>query len=176
MMSNDYTFDKTMAISKKINEIRGLLKELDNEDSTFLTESFDVCNEYLNLLEDKILPYCQSPMPPLEDGMFGIKIRVDEHGRPAPSSTSSLTPFVVVGDSLIYQSGGHDFADPKFLRYSKIIRLYDAKSFETVRNCYYKEQHNGIIDKREIWRDNSYRGEYKFYDDDGNDYENEYTD
>lgn len=166
MMSNDYTFDKTMAISKKIGEIRGLLKELDNDNSTFLTESFDVCNECLELLESEVLPYHQPPMPPLENGMFGIKVSIN----PYDCSEPRLTPFVVVGDSLIYQSGGYDFADPKLLQYSKIIRLYDVNNFDIVRHCYYKEQNNGVIDKREIWRDNSYRGEYKFYDEDEDDY------
>lgn len=161
MTSNNYTSDKAMAISKKINEIRGILKELDNEDSTFLTESFDYCNEYLDNLEDEILPYYQSPMPKLEDGMFGIRISIDQCGRPNPNS---LTPFVVIGDSLIYQSGGHDFANPERLRYSKIIRLYDAKNFDCVKKFFWIEQFNNVIDEHEVWRDNSYRGEYKFFD------------
>lgn len=161
MMNNNYTYDKVAAIIKKINEIRGILKELDNEDSTFLTESFDCCNEYLDNLEDEILPYCQSPMPKLKDGMFGIKISIDQCGRLNPNS---LTPFVVVGDKLIYQSGGYDIADPELLRYSKIIRLYDAKNFDSVKKYFWIDQFNNVIDKHEIWRDNSYRGEYKFFD------------
>lgn len=164
MMSNDYTFNKTMAISKKINEIRGLLKELDNDNSTFLTESFDVCNESLDLLESEVLPYHQPEMPPLENGMFGIKVGVNLYDDLGPR----LTPFVVVGDSIVYQSGGYDFANPKLLRYSKIIRLYKANNFDTVRSCFWKER-NGTVSSREIWRDTSFRGDYKFYDEDEDD-------
>lgn len=87
-------------------------------------------------------------------------------------SIKRLTPFVVVGDSIIYQSGGYDFANPKLMRYSKIIRLYKANNFDTVRTCFWKEC-NGTISNREIWRDNSYRGDYKFYDEDEDDH---YTD
>lgn len=168
MMSNDYTFDKTMAISKKINEIRGLLKELDNEDSAFLTESFDVCNECLDTLKDEILPYCQPKMPKLETGMFGLRISQDQYGRINPNT---LTPFVVVNDQLIYQSGGYDFVKPDLLRYSKIIRLYspNVKNFDSVRACYWREQNDYIADKKEIWRDNSCNGDYKFYDEDEDD-------
>lgn len=166
MTSNNYTSDKAMAINKKINEIRGILKELDNEDSTFLTESLESCNEYLDNLEDEILPYYQFPMPKLETGMFGIKISIDQCGRLNPNS---LTPFVVVGDKLIYQSGGYDISKPELLRYSKIIRLYDATNFDSVKKYFWIDQYNNVIDQHEIWRDNSCNGDYKFYDEDEDD-------
>ena len=126
MMSNDYTFDKTMAISKKINEIRGLLKELNNDNSTFLTESFDVCNESLDLLESEILPYYQPLMPPLENGMFGIVKHL---------YNNTFVPFCVVNDFIVYAEESWD--DVKTFdiygksEYSEIIRLYkDVRSFD----------------------------------------------
>lgn len=147
MMSNDYTFDKTMVINKKINEIRGLLKELDNDNSTFLTESFDVCNECLDLLESEVLPYHQPPMPPPETGMFGIIKHLDDN---------VYVPFCVVNDFIVYAEESWD--DVKTFdiygksEYSEIIRLYKGlKSFDRAKALF---DHEDIIPDREelVWR------------------------
>lgn len=114
MMNNNYTYDKVAAIIKKINEIRGILKELDNEDSTFLTESFDCCNEYLDNLEDEILPYCQSPMPKLKNGMYGV-IEIEDFNEGIDTDT-----FIVYGGKIVTLGG----------------RVFDATNFN---DSYYHE-------------------------------------
>lgn len=160
-MNNVDIKDKSKEILEKINEIKGCLDKLiGDEETLFLRESYNTCQSCLEEIIEEIIPYTQDDMPELEDGMFGIAAEVQYNGA---IKYNSLTPFVIVNNRFIYQNGGYDVANSNII-YHRVIRLYDASSFDMVRSCFYAEKYENKLSYL-IWRDLSVPTENcDFYD------------
>ena len=153
-MNNVDIKDKSKEILEKINEIKDCLDELINDEvSLFLEESYNTCQSCLEEITEEIAPYAQDEMPELKNGMFGISVFTDASDT---IDRKTLMPFVIVDNHFVYQDGGSDVVgDVKFYR---IIRLYDASSFDMVRSCFYSEKYEGKL-MHLIWRDLSVSAE-----------------
>lgn len=153
--------DKSKEILEKINEIKDCLDKLiGDEETLFLEESYNTCQSCLEEITEEIAPYAQDEMPELEDGMFGIMAMAKYIGG---IEYDTLTPFVIVDNRFIYQNGGYDIADSN-IKYHRVIRLYDALSFDMVKSCFYAEKYENKLSYL-IWRDLSVPAENcDFYD------------
>lgn len=147
-MNNVNLKDKSKEILEKINEIKGCLDELIDKESLFSEKTYNTCQSCLEEITEEIAPYAQDDMPELKDGMFGIAVEVQYNGA---IKYNSLTPFVIVNNHFIYQSGGHDIVDSN-IKYHRVIRLYNATNFDMVRSCFYAEKYDNNLVYL-IWRD-----------------------
>ena len=150
-MNNVDIKDKSKEILEKINEIKGCLDKLINDEvSLFLEESYNTCQSCLEEITEEIAPYAQDNMPELRNGMFGIAVFTDTSDASDTIYRQTLMPFVIVDNHFVYQDGGFDVVgDVKFYR---IIRLYDVSSFDMVRSYFYAEKYDGKL-MHLIWRD-----------------------
>ena len=160
-MNNVNLKDKSKKILEKINEIKGCLDKLINdEESLFSEKIYNACQSYLEEIAEEIAPYAQGDIPKLEDGMFGIMAMVKHNGG---IEYDSLTPFVIVDNHFVYQDGGYDIANSD-IKYHRVIRLYDASNFNMVKSCFYAEKYENKL-LYLIWRDLSVPAENcDFYD------------
>ena len=160
-MNNVDIKDKSKEILEKINEIKVCLDKLiGDKESLFQEKSYNTCQSCLEEIVEEIAPYAQDNMPELKNGMFGIAVEVQDNGA---IEYNTLTPFVVVNNLFIYQSGEYDIVNSN-LKYHRVIRLYDTSSFYLVRNYFYAEKYEGKL-MHLIWRDLSVPAEIcDFYD------------
>ena len=146
-MNNVNLKDKSKEILEKINEIKDCLDELIDKESLISEKSYNTCQSCLEEITEEIAPYAQDSMPELKNGMFGISVFTDVSDA---IDRKTLMPFVIVDNHFVYQDGGFDVVgDVNFYR---IIRLYDASSFDLVRNCFYSEKYEDKL-MHLIWRD-----------------------
>ena len=147
-MNNVNLKDKSKEILEKINEIKDCLNKLVGDKESLISEkSYNTCQSCLEEITEEIAPYAQDDMPKLKNGMFGISVLTDDSDA---IDRNTLMPFVIVDNHFVYQDGGFDVVgDTKFYR---IIRLYDASSFDMVRSCFYSEKYEGKL-MHLIWRD-----------------------
>lgn len=148
-MNNIEIKDKSKEILEKINEIKGCLDKLvGDKESLFSEKTYNTCQSCLEEIIEEIAPYAQDDMPELKNGMFGIMAIVQDNGA---IEYNTLTPFVIVNNLFIYQSGEYDIVNSN-LKYHRVIRLYDTSSFRLVRNYFYAEKYEGKL-MHLIWRD-----------------------
>lgn len=160
-MNNIDIKDKSKEILEKVSEIRECLNAImSNSEPHFLTELYITCESCLGEISNEVAPYAQDDMPELKNGMFGIMAMVQDNGA---IEYNTLTPFVIVNNLFIYQSGEYDIVNSN-LKYHRVIRLYDTSSFYLVRNHFYAEKLKGKLIHL-IWRDLSVPAEIcDFYD------------
>ena len=147
-MNNVNLKDKSKEILEKINEIKRCLDELIDKESLISEKSYNTCQSCLEEITEEIAPYAQDEIPELKNGMFGIAAMVTYNGG---IEYDSLTPFVIVNNCFIYQNGGYDIANSN-IKYHRVIRLYDASSFDMVKSCFYAEKYENKLSYL-IWRD-----------------------
>lgn len=152
-MNNVDIKDKSKEILEKINEIKDCLDKLVNKESLISEKSYNTCQSCLEEITEEIAPYAQDDMPELKNGMFGIVVLIDANGS---IYNDTLMPFVVVNDHFVYQDGGFDTVGD--LGLYKVIRLYDAVSFDMVRSYFYAEKYEGKL-MHLIWEDLSVSAE-----------------
>ena len=133
-MNNVNLKDKSKEILEKINEIKGCLDELINDEvSFFLEESYNTCQSCLEEITEEIAPYAQDEMPELKNGMFGIAKHL---------KTDKIDAFYVTENTIIYESGSWDlqksFDKTGKSGYTQILALYngDANSFTEAKALY----------------------------------------